>query len=79
MKTTTLNFFDSDVQFEIDMQPDSDLITLTVRDMEIDQEKSEPGNTVFVPARTVEVYLSHQEMKELIRTLQGSIPLEELE
>lgn len=58
----------------VDRNEDSNIVVFCLNDYIVDEEKSEPGNTVFKKNNILEVYPTVDEVKELINVLQQILP-----
>lgn len=77
-KQTNLFLTESDALIEMEYAH-GDIVILTVNELEKDEEKSTKDNSVMKTARTAEIYIGIEEVKELIRSLQFLIPEGEVE
>lgn len=73
-KKTTLCFEECLASVEIEYTEHSDSVVFTVNGHDVDVEKSTENNEVFKIVETTEIYLGFDEVKELIRSLQGMLP-----
>jgi hypothetical protein len=78
-KTIDLSFMDSDSRFVAGYNHDSDSVIFTVNDFIKDEEESTENHLVMKENDKLEVYLSSDELKELIRSLQSILPEGEME
>lgn len=72
-KQTNLFLTESDALIEMEYAH-GDIVIFTVNELEKDEEKSTKDNSVMKTARTAEIYIGIEEVKELIRSLQFLIP-----
>lgn len=73
-KTIDLNFTECDARFVAEYNHDADSIIFTINDFVKDEEKSVPGHAWMKENDKIEVYLSSDELKELIRSLSSLLP-----
>lgn len=69
-KKVELLFWDCHASMDIEYQSDNDGYTLALTEYQIDEEQSSENNSRLKRASVTEVYLSEEEIKEVIQGLQ---------